>query len=93
MLKEAAELTDTVLRHSSRSQILNELAERFAAQGEPEKARALSIENLQVITSMRDAGGQATALAAMSDVFDGVNLAMGDDEKALLRDLVQKSEW
>jgi tetratricopeptide (TPR) repeat protein len=93
LLEEAAAMTDTVLRHSSRSEISNELAERFAAQGKPEKARALSIENLLVITSMRDAGGQATALAAMSDVFDGVRLLLGDDEKAMLRDLVQKSEW
>jgi tetratricopeptide (TPR) repeat protein len=93
LLDEAATLAETVPQQSARSSILNGIAERFATHGQLEKARALSLENLNVISEIRDESSQAAALASLADIFDEANLELGEDEKQSLNVLVQKSEW
>ncbi len=93
LLDEAADLAETVPQYSARSSVLNSIAERFAAHGQSEKARAVSLENLAVISQIRDESSQAAAIAILSDVFGEANLELGEAEKQSLQTLVRKAEW
>lgn len=93
LLEEAAELAETVHQHASRSNVLNELAERFAAHDLPEKARNISLTNLAVIAQIKDESSQAAALASLADVYDRADLELGEDEKQIIYSMEQKAEW
>ena len=90
LLDEAADLAETVPQYSARSSVLNTIAERFAAHGQSEKARAVSLENLTVISQILDESSQAAAIANLSDVFSEANLELGEEEKQSLQRLVRK---
>ena len=90
LLDEAADLAETVPQYSARSSVLNTIAERFAAHGQSEKTRAVSLENLTVISQILDESSQAAAIANLSDVFSEANLELGEEEKQSLQRLVRK---
>ena len=93
LLDEAASLTDTVPQHAARSGVLNEIAGRFATQGQPEKARAAALDSLNVISEIRDESSQAAALAGLADVYAEAGLDLGDEEKQRLHTLSSTAEW
>lgn len=92
-LREAAHLAETVPQLSARSQAFNELAKRFADFGETEKARAVSLENLQTISEIRDETTRAVALAHLSDVYQTANFELNDAEKAIMQLLLRRAEF
>lgn len=93
LLDEAAELTDTVPQHSARSGVLNEIAARYAVQGQPEKARAAALDSLSVISEIKDESSQSTAIAGLADIYADAELTLDEAEKQRLHMLVQKAEW
>ena len=90
-LNEAAHLAETVPQLSLHSQALVELAKRFAEYGDFEKARALSLENLQIIAQIRDETTRSVALARSSEVYETANFELNDAEKAILQLLIRRS--
>lgn len=93
VLDEAAELTDTVPQHSARSGVLNEIAARYATHGLPDKARAAALDNLTVISEIRDESSQAATLASLADVYADADLDLGEAEKQRLHMLASTAEW
>lgn len=90
LLNEAASLSETVPQLASRSLALNEIAARFADQGDGAKAREISIKNLAVIADIRDESSRAAAIAALADIYRHANMNLLGDEKEHLVRLVSK---
>ena len=82
MLNEAVTFSDGVGQHASRSSALNELAQRFAAYEMPDRAREISLENLDVIAEIKDESSQAAALAGLAGVYRDADLVPGEAELA-----------
>ena len=93
LLDEAAELAETVPQFASRSAILNDIAAKYFAASQPEKARSATLENLNVIALIRDESSQAASVAAIADVYSMANAELGADEQEQLAKLVRKVEW
>ncbi len=92
MLDDALSMIDTVPQLASRSSVYNAIASRFAAHDKVERARTVLLENLQMITGIRDESTQAAALASLAELYDANNLEIGDSERQIVRDLVQRSD-
>lgn len=92
LLDEAAALAETVSQLGARSSVLNNIAERYSAQGQPEKARNVSLENLSVISAIRDESSQAAAIAALSDIYVG-GLELTEKEHEHIGKLVRGIDW
>lgn len=92
-LNEAAHSAESVSQLSLRSTILGELAERFQALGENERAREIATENLETIAQIRDESIRAVALANLSEFNERANFDLTDAEKGILQSLVRKAEW
>lgn len=93
LLEEAASMTDAVPQLGARSTVLNEIAARFISLGMKERSREIAIENLGVITGIRDESSQAASLAALSDVYAAAGVEIGDEERQILVALARKSEF
>lgn len=87
VLDEAATLAETVPQISARSEVLIEIADRFATLEQPEKARATSIENLSIISQIRDESSRAVALANLAAVYSTAGIEPDEREKAVMRGL------
>ncbi|MEO7658900.1 MAG: hypothetical protein ABIV48_04735, partial [Pyrinomonadaceae bacterium] len=92
LLDEAAGLSHTVEQLGARSNVLNEIASRYADSGQVEKAGTVSLENLGVIVEIRDESSKAAALAGLSAIYDRASLSLGEREKGFLIQLVRKSD-
>ncbi len=90
-LNEAAALGETVPQLASRSSAFNELAARFLNYGDSEKAREISFENLQTISKIRDESSRAVALSQLAKIYELANFTLNDQEKNILRTMIQKS--
>ena len=93
LLNEAAELAKTAPQLALGSNALTEIAARFAAIGQQESARAISLDNLAIISKIRDESSRAAALAALSEVCRDANLELGDGEKQNIAPILSKVEW
>ncbi|HXH71035.1 MAG TPA: hypothetical protein VNI60_11955 [Pyrinomonadaceae bacterium] len=91
ILSEAAALGETVPQIASRSSAYNELATRFREYGDGERAREISLENLKIISQIRDESSRAVALAQLSNVYDEAEFTLNDAEKGILRTMIQKA--
>jgi tetratricopeptide (TPR) repeat protein len=91
ILNEAASLGETVSQIASRSSAYNELAAHFQEYGESDKARAISSENLKIISQIRDEGSRAVALAQLADVYEKAEFTLNDAEKNILQTMIQKA--
>lgn len=87
VLDEATTLAETVPQISARSEVLIEIADRFANLEQPEKARATSIENLSIISQIRDESSRAVALANLAAVYSTAGIEPEEREKAVMRGL------
>ncbi len=88
LLNEAHALTEETPQLSSRSAALGELAVRFDAAGDSEKARAVMLENLQITGRILDNSTKAIALVKASDIYAKLNIEPGEAEKAALKKMV-----
>lgn len=91
LLSEAASLAQNVPQLTSRSIAFSELAARFADNGDLEKARQVSLENLSVINEIRDESNLASSLATISSIYKDKGLDVGADEKTALMRLSEKA--
>ncbi len=91
-LESAAALAETAPQLASRSTALNEIATRFAANGNNERARELAGESLEVIAGIRDESSQAVALAGLSSVYEEAGFEPSDAERDRVRTLVLKAQ-
>lgn len=89
-LKEAAALGETVAQIASRLSAYNELATRFRKYGETVYARDIAAENLKLVAQIRDESSRAVALAQLAEVFEKAEFVLSDDEKKVLRQLIQR---
>ncbi len=80
LLEEAANFSNSVPQLASRSNALNELAQRFAAYGLEAHSREVSLENLDVIAEIKDESSQAAALVGLASVYRNAGFAAGDAE-------------
>lgn len=91
LLDEAASLSEIVPQLASRSLALNEIAARFADNGDTDKAREVSVKNLAVIAEIRDESSRAVSIAAVSAIYKNAELEMSADGKNILMQLMSKA--
>jgi tetratricopeptide (TPR) repeat protein len=91
LLNEAAALGETVPQFASRSSAYNELAARFQRYGESGKAREISLENLKIISQIRNESSRAVALAQLANVYEEAEFDLNDAEKSVLRPMIQEA--
>lgn len=92
ILREASTMVETIHQVSSRSAAYNELVERFAAHGEPEKAREIALENLELISQIKDDSVRAISLVKLADVYGVAGFKLVDAEKEILGRMVGRGE-
>jgi tetratricopeptide (TPR) repeat protein len=90
LLDEAASLVEAVPQLAARSTILAMLASRFADNADTEKARSISLENLQVISEIKDESSRAAALATLADLHNSIGFELSDQEKAAVMSLTNQ---
>lgn len=93
VLDEVTELAETIPQPAARSNILNEIAVRYIDFDLPEKARKVSLENLQVIAAIRDESTLAAALAVASQIYEKSGMEILENEMMVLRTLTGKVGW
>ncbi len=93
LLDTAAELAETVPQLALRSNAYNELAIRYAARGETDKAREISHVNLETILAIKDESVRAVAFADLSQIYESMGFELNDREKETLTTLIQNTEW
>ncbi|MEP6944759.1 MAG: hypothetical protein ABJA02_02495 [Acidobacteriota bacterium] len=89
LLDEAADLAKMIPQPASRSSVLTVIASRYAGYGMEEKVREASVENLRVISNIRDESSQAAAIAQLAEVYGSMNLELNDPESTLLHDMMR----
>jgi hypothetical protein len=80
MLDEAVAFSDSVDQPASRSSAMNGLAQRFAAYDMPDRVREVSLQNLDLIASIRDESSQSAALATLAGVYREAEIKPTEDE-------------
>jgi len=91
VLDEAATLAETVPQLSVRSSVLNEIADRYVGLGQPEKSRAISLENLAVIAEIRDESSKAVSLANLSAIYDQAGFDLNEAELTAVSSMVRQA--
>ncbi len=84
LLVEAHTLAESIPQLASRSYALNQLAVRFAEQGNAEKAGEICLENLEIISEVRDQSSQAGMLADLSIVAGRTGIDLGEAGQRVL---------
>ncbi len=92
LLDEAATLAETVAQFSARSEVLNEIADRYASLAQPEKVRSTSIENLSVVSQIRDESSRAVALANLAAVYSTTGIEPEEGEKMEMQRFARQME-
>lgn len=92
-LDEAVTMAETVPQLSARSEVLNEIADRFASLGEAEKARSIGIESLAVLSQIRDESSRAVAVANLAKVYSAAGIEPAETEKKAMTGLARQMEF
>lgn len=90
LLNEAAVLSETVPQLGSRSEVLNEIAARYADFGDTGRAREISGENFKVIAEIRDESSRSASLAKLWAVYKNAGLDLNDAEKVSLAGIIRR---
>ncbi len=93
VLDEAVTLAETVPQFSARSEVLNEIADRYVSLGQPEKARSASIENLAVIAKIRDESNRAVAIANLATIYATGKIDLTEAEKTVIQGFARQVEF
>lgn len=88
LLEEASHLVEAVPQLRARSAVFDEIAGRYKACGESERAAATVRANLETITSIRDESVRAIALANLSSVS---NAPLTENDRSLLSAIIRRS--
>jgi len=91
-LDEAALMADSIPQLASRSGVLNEIAARFAEQGQTEKAREIISQNMSLISEILDNSSQAALLASIVDILDDSGMQISESDREHLRHFVRKTD-
>ncbi len=91
-LEEAAVTAETIQQLASRSNVMNELALRYAEFGLAEKASAIASANIELIGAIRDNSSQAILLAALSDVFERASIGLTEQDLSHLNLFVRRAD-
>lgn len=87
ILEEAASETDGIQRLGSRSGACAEIASRFAVYDMEERAREMILEDLDVISQIKDDGTRAVALARIARNHTEAEYEVSEAEKEYLKKL------
>ena len=90
-LAEAFELAETVPQLPLRSTALTAIAARFVQSGSTEKAREVSLENLEIISEIRDETGQANALATLSELYTAKKFTLNEAESRIVKEMLMRA--
>lgn len=89
-LEEAYEQRGSVKQNFLRSTVFNWLAAKFFEHDEKEKAREISIENLQTILQIKDESHRAIAVAHLARLYENMEFEMNEKEKEILNGMLRK---
>lgn len=89
ILEEAHALAESVPQLASRSSAFIEFAKRFLQHGNSDRAREISLENLQTISTIRDESTRATAIANLAELYEDAKFEMNPVEQKTVRELVR----
>ena len=93
ILEEAHALAKGVPQMASRSSAFIEFAKRFLQHGNSDRAREISLENLQMISTIRDESIRATAIANMAELYDDAKFEISAAEGEVLQKLVRNQSF
>ncbi len=91
-LEEADVAAETIQQLASRSNVMNELALRYAEFGLAEKASAIASANIELIGAIRDSSSQAVLLAELSDVFGRASIELTEGDLSRLSMFVRRAD-
>jgi tetratricopeptide (TPR) repeat protein len=91
-LEEAEVTAETIQQFASRSNVLNELASRYADFGLIEKAASIASANIELIGEIRDSSSQAVLLAALSDVFGRASIGLSEQDLSRVNLFVRRAD-
>jgi|GEM_PF-1428996 len=92
-LLEASEMTDLIPQMIVRSDIEQQVVERFHSYYDLEKTREWVTKNLMTISEIPGDGNKSISLAELSRLFTKFEFELSDTEKATLSNFVRSSEW
>lgn len=90
LLDEAASLSETVPQLAARSSILGLVSSRFAGYDNAQKARAVSLDNLHVISEIKDESSKAAALATLADLHNSIGFDLSNEERSVVKRLTDQ---
>ena len=93
LLKEADEKIEIVPQLSLRLSACIELADRFAKHGKTETVHDLLREGLATVAALRGESIQSVALASLAEAFQRHDIALSDEDRQMLFEMVQKKDW
>jgi hypothetical protein len=92
LLDEAAELAETVPQLAARSNVLNGVAFRYAEHGQPQKAHEVCLQNLEIISEIRDESSQSEALAKLSESFTIADVELSDAARQIIDGMIRRAD-
>jgi tetratricopeptide (TPR) repeat protein len=93
ILREASTMIETIHQLASRSAAYNELIARFAEHGEAEKAREMALENLELISGIKDDSVRAISLVRLAGIYSEAGFELVDGEKEVLTRMIGGQDW
>jgi tetratricopeptide (TPR) repeat protein len=93
LLEEAYALAEGVPQLASHSAAFIEFAKRFVQFGNLDKAREISLENLQTISTIRDESTRAAAIANLAELYAETNFEISATESEILKKLVRNQSF
>ena len=86
-------MADGVPQLPSRAAALMEIARRFIKYGSPDRAKQISSENLQIISTIRDESTRAAAIANLSELYEDASMQLNPAEMEITRTLLRKHSF
>jgi preprotein translocase subunit Sec63 len=93
ILEEAHALAEGVPQLASRSSAFIEFAKRFLQHGNSNRAREISLENLQTISTIRDESTRAAAIANLAELYEDAKFEINPAEVEVLQKLVRQQNY
>ncbi len=93
LLDEAYSLAEGVPQLASRSAAYIDFAKRFLQFGNPDRAREISLENLQAIATIRDESTRAAAIANLAEFYGEARFEITSAETEVLQKLVRNQSF
>ncbi len=93
LLEEAYSLAEGVPQLASRSSAFIEFAKRFLQYGNLDRAREISLKNLQTISTIRDESTRAASIANLAELYSEANFELNPAETEVLQKLVRNQSF